>query len=143
MQNIDHLYILESSYRNCVRVGHLEDSNLPFRRHYNIFSGFFDWSGHHLSLGIDVIGFGAIGRELARRVVTDEVLKKSFVVSSITDSSGTIFPKTSVEVLKAVEWKASAPGKNLDASGVEKKSGKAAQIAVDVTTSDYKKLKRR
>jgi len=92
-----------------------------------------------LALGVDIIGFGAIGRELAKRVATDEGLKKSFIISSIRDSSGTVYPRTPADVLKAVEWKASAPGKNLDASGVEKKSGKGAQIAVDVTTSDYKK----
>ncbi|HXQ92061.1 MAG TPA: hypothetical protein VN739_03580 [Nitrososphaerales archaeon] len=99
----------------------------------------FVWSGHNLALGVDIIGFGAIGRELAKRVATDEGLKKSFTISSIRDSSGTVYPRTPADVLKAVEWKASASGKNLDASGVEKKSGKGAQIAVDVTTSDYKK----
>ena len=92
-----------------------------------------------MALGIDIIGFGAIGRELAKKVVLDEELNKSFSISSITDSSGTVYPRTPADVLKAVEWKASAPGNRLDASGVEKKSGRDAQIAVDVTISDYKK----
>ena len=92
-----------------------------------------------MSLSVDIIGFGAIGRELGRKIVTDEGLNKSFTISSITDSSGTVYPRTPADVLKAVQWKAGAPGKRLVASGVEKKSGKDAQIAVDVTTSDYKK----
>jgi homoserine dehydrogenase len=92
-----------------------------------------------LTLGVDIIGFGAIGRELAKRVSTDEELRKLFTISSITDSSGTIYPKTPSDVLKAAEWKVSGPGKTLGSSGVEKRTGKNGQIGVDVTTSDYKK----
>lgn len=91
-----------------------------------------------MALGVDIIGFGAIGRELAKRIATDEDLRKSFVVSSIMDSSGSVYPKSQADVVKAVESKAA--GKKLDSSGVEKKPSKiAAQIAVDLTTSDYKK----
>ncbi len=92
-----------------------------------------------LALGIDIIGFGAVGRELAKRIATDEILRNSLAVASITDSSGKIYPRTPADVTKAVEWKA-AGKKTLDASGIEKKPGKiSAQIGVDVTTSDYKK----
>jgi len=92
-----------------------------------------------LALGIDIIGFGAIGRELAKRIATDEALRKSFTVVSITDSSGKIYPRSEAEVLKAVEWK-TAGKKTLASSGIEKKPGKVSpQIGVDVTTSDYKK----
>ncbi len=92
------------------------------------------------TLGVDIIGFGAIGRELAKRISTDEELRKSFTVYSITDSSGTVYPKSQTEVQRAAEWKTATQGKNLDASGIDKKPGKgSAQIGVDVTTSDYKK----
>ena len=90
-----------------------------------------------MALGVDIIGFGAIGRELAKRVATDESLHKSFVVSSITDSTGIIYPKSPADVVKAADWKSA--GKKLDSSGIEKKKGAASQIGVDVTTSDYKK----
>src|SRR5579872_2840807 len=90
-----------------------------------------------MALGVDVIGFGAIGRELARRIATDEELQKSFVVNSITDSSGTVYPKSQQDVLKAVEYKSS--GKKLAGLGTKSSSGKPGQIGVDVTTSDYKK----
>ncbi len=90
-------------------------------------------------LGIDIIGFGAVGKELAKRIATDETLRSSFAVASITDSSGTIYPRSAQDVTKAVEWK-TAGKKKLDASGIEKKPGKAgSQVGVDVTTSDYKK----
>jgi homoserine dehydrogenase len=88
-------------------------------------------------LTIDITGFGAVGRELARKIAADEDLRKSFVVTSIMDSSGTVYPKSQQDVMKAVEFK--SLGKKLDSSGIEKKSGKPGQIAVDVTTSDYKK----
>jgi len=90
---------------------------------------------HNLTLGVDVIGFGAIGRELAKRIATDEELQKSFSVTSITDSSGTMYPKSREDVIKAVEYKSA--GKKI--AGIEKKSGKVGQFGVDVTTSDYKK----
>jgi homoserine dehydrogenase len=93
-----------------------------------------------LSLGVDIIGFGPIGRELARKLISDE-LKKSFEVVSITDSSGTIYPKTLADVLKAIEWKTGNPGQKLSSSGLEKHGGKSSdsQIVIDVTTSDYDK----
>lgn len=86
---------------------------------------------------MDIIGFGAIGRELARRIATDEDLQKSFSVSSITDSSGIVHLKSQADVLKSIELKKS--GKPLSSAGFEKKSGKETQIGIDVTTSDYKK----
>ena len=93
-----------------------------------------------MSLGVDIIGFGPIGRELARKLVSDE-LNKSFNVASITDSSGAIYPKNAADVLKAVEWKEGKPSQKLSASGIEKHGGKSSdsQIVVDVTTSDYNK----
>jgi homoserine dehydrogenase len=92
-----------------------------------------------LVLGIDIVGFGSVGRELAKRIATDETLSNSFAVVSITDSSGTIYPKSPQDVTKAVEWK-TAGKKSLDALGLEKKGGKlSSQVGVDVTTSDYKK----
>jgi homoserine dehydrogenase len=91
-----------------------------------------------LAIGIDIIGFGSVGRALAKRIATDEDLRNSFAVASITDSSGKIYPRTPADVTKAVEWKVAAK-KTLDASGIEKKPGKiGAQIGIDVTTSDYK-----
>jgi homoserine dehydrogenase len=91
-----------------------------------------------LVLGVDIIGFGAIGRELARRIATDEDLKSSFSVASITDSGGAIYPRSQADVLKSIELKSA--GKSLSSAGLsDKKSGKGSQIAVDVTTSDYKK----
>jgi len=88
-------------------------------------------------LAIDIVGFGAIGRELAKRIAADEDLHRSFVVSSITDSTATVYPKTPADVLKSVELKSA--GKTLDSLAPEKKSGKPGQIGVDVTSSDYKK----
>ncbi len=90
-----------------------------------------------MALAVDIIGFGAIGRELAKQIAIEEELRKSFTVSSIQDSSGTIYPKSQADVIKAVEWKSA--GKTLDSSGVEKKKSSTGQIGVDVTTSDYKK----
>src|ERR1700694_5180490 len=94
----------------------------------------------HLSLGVDIIGFGPIGRELARRLGSEE-LKKSFNIASITDSSGTVYPKNPADVLKAVGWKEGKPDQKLNSSGIEKHGGKSSdsQIVVDVTTSDYNK----
>jgi homoserine dehydrogenase len=93
----------------------------------------------NLPLGIDIVGFGPIGRELARKLTTEE-LKGSFTVASITDSSGTVFPSDSADVLKLIEWKQGKPNQKLDSSGVEKHKGKGnSQIVVDVTTSDYNK----
>jgi homoserine dehydrogenase len=90
-----------------------------------------------LTLNVDIIGFGAIGRELAKRIATDEDLRKSFAVVSITDSSATIYPKSQTDVIKSIEYKSN--GKSLAATNLEKKSGKNAQIGVDLTSSDYKK----
>lgn len=89
-------------------------------------------------LGLDIVGFGPIGRELAKRIATDEDLRKSFAVSSIRDSGGIVYPKSQADVVKAIELKASGK-KDLNSSGIEKKAGKPGQIGVDVTTSDYKK----
>ncbi|MDA4130818.1 MAG: hypothetical protein OK457_08615 [Thaumarchaeota archaeon] len=93
-----------------------------------------------MSLGVDIIGFGPIGRELARRLAAAD-LKDTFGVTSISDSSGTIYPKNSAEVMKAAEWKQEKPSQGLSSSGMEKHKGRAsnAQIVVDVTTSNYDK----
>lgn len=91
-----------------------------------------------LVLGVDIVGFGPIGRELAKRIATGEDLRNSFAVLSIRDSSGVVYPKSQADVLKAVELKAGGK-KDLNSSGIEKKAGKPGQIGVDVTTSDYNK----
>lgn len=88
-------------------------------------------------LSVDIVGFGAIGRELAKRIATDADLRSSFIVSSIMDSTAMVYPKTPADVLKSFEQKTA--GKTLDSLSLEKKSGKPGQIGVDVTSSDYKK----
>jgi homoserine dehydrogenase len=93
-----------------------------------------------LTFGVDIVGFGPIGRELARRLISKE-LQETLHVASITDSTGTVYPKNAGEVLKAVEWKEGKPDQKLNSSGLDTRKGKAAnsQIVVDATSSDYKK----
>lgn len=86
--------------------------------------------------GIDIVGFGPIGRELARRVVIEKELASNFLVASISDSSATIFPKKRSEVLKAVDRKTS--GNKLSELNFGKQRGKSS-IFVDLTNSDYNK----
>ena len=93
-----------------------------------------------MPVGIDIIGFGPIGRELARKLIGEE-LRDSFTVASITDSSGTVYPTSAAEVLKLIEWKEAKTDQKLVTSGVEKHKGKGnSQLVVDVTTSDYTKM---
>lgn len=87
------------------------------------------------------MGFGPIGRELARRLISEEY-SGAFTVASITDSSGTVYPSNSAEVLKLIEWKEGKTDQKLASSGVERHRGKSgnSQVVVDVTTSDYNKM---
>lgn len=91
-----------------------------------------------MSLGVDVLGFGPIGRELATRLVSDVQLSTQFRVESISDSSGTIHPESHSEVLKAVGWKNS--GRKLsELSKAQTDQISKSSIVVDVTNSDYNK----
>lgn len=84
--------------------------------------------------GIDIVGFGPIGRELAKRIASEKELVSKFLVVSISDSSGAVFPKKLTDVLKAVDWKSS--GRKL--SGLDfGKQRKKSSIFVDLTNSDY------
>ena len=89
-----------------------------------------------MQAGLDIVGFGPIGRELARRVASENELTNKFVVVSISDSSGAVFPKKRSEVLKAVEWKNS--GHKLSELNFGKRK-RESSILVDLTNSDYKK----
>ena len=89
-----------------------------------------------LSKGLDIVGFGPIGRELARRLASERELAGEFSVVSIADSSGSIYPKNRNEVLKAVDWKTS--GHKLSELNFGKAT-KNSSIFIDLTNSDYKK----
>lgn len=85
---------------------------------------------------LDIVGFGPIGRELARRVSSEKELASKFLVVSISDSSGTVFPKKRSDVLKAIEWKNS--GSKLSRLNFGRQGGESS-IFVDLTNSDYTK----
>jgi homoserine dehydrogenase len=96
-------------------------------------------------MGVDLVGFGPIGRDLARKLVAEN----RFFVASISDSSGTIYPEKRADVLSAIRWKEASRSNKLMSSD-EIKKGAAGQtndgleqsnatIAVDLTDSDYKK----
>jgi homoserine dehydrogenase len=87
-----------------------------------------------LQAGLDIVGFGPIGRELAKRIASEKELVSKFLVISISDSSGTIFPKKQTDVLKAVDWKIS--GRKLSELDFGKQRKKSS-IFVDLTNSDY------
>lgn len=89
------------------------------------------------ALGVELVGFGPIGRELAKRLATESELKRLFKVVSISDSSGKICIGKSSDVLKAVEMKSSG-GKLLD-SGIGVRRETKSSILIDVTNSDYSK----
>ena len=90
-----------------------------------------------MQTGLDIVGFGPIGRELARRIVSQKELGSRFAVVSIRDSSGAIYPKKPAEVLMAIEWKSS--GGRLSELELAKKQSKKSSIFVDLTNSDYSK----
>lgn len=87
--------------------------------------------------GIDVVGFGPIGRDLASRLVTEKQLRSMFSVSSISDSSGKIYPRNRTEVLKIVEGK--KVGRKISDFESRKESRSKSSIVIDVTNSDYTK----
>ena len=92
--------------------------------------------------GVDIVGFGPIGRRLAQVLATDSELKRKFLVASISDSSGSFFPKSSSIVLHAVEWKEG--GKKVreleGAKSVDAIKESDASISIDLTNSDYSKF---
>ena len=84
--------------------------------------------------GFDIVGFGPIGRELAKRIASEKELVSRFLVVSISDSSGTVFPKKQTDVMKAVDWKSS--GRKLSELDFGKQR-RESSIFVDLTNSDY------
>jgi homoserine dehydrogenase len=96
-------------------------------------------------MGIDLVGFGPIGRDLARKLVAEN----SFFVASISDSSGTIYPGKRADVLSAIRWKEASKANKLKSidgikQGAEGQTNEGleqsnASVAVDITDSDYKK----
>ncbi|MHB8567065.1 MAG: hypothetical protein ACYC7D_06185 [Nitrososphaerales archaeon] len=91
-------------------------------------------------LGIDVLGFGPIGRKLAEIIVTDSELKRIFAIRSIADSSGSILLSGSSSVLDVIKWKeAGKKISNLKGKSLESLNDSDSKITVDVTNSDYMK----
>ncbi len=94
-------------------------------------------------LGLDIIGFGPIGRRLAELLVRDDALKRSFAIFSISDSSSRVLPSKASEVIRLIDWKNS--GRPLvEVQGIRKETGVStadsdSSIVVDVTNSDYSK----
>ena len=89
--------------------------------------------------GIDIIGFGPIGRDLATKLVSNKQLSDAFSITSISDSTGVMRPENRNEVLKIIEWK-NAGGKLIDYKSRKKKRNRSkSSIVVDVTNSDYSK----
>ena len=86
---------------------------------------------------MDIVGFGPIGRELAKRLVSDKELKNKFTVVSISDTSARVYPRNTSEVLKAVESK--SVGRRLSQLSFGKKPIKDSSIYIDLTSSNYKK----
>jgi homoserine dehydrogenase len=90
-----------------------------------------------LQLGVDIVGFGPIARELAKRLVSEKELSSEFTVVSISDSSARIYPRNATEVLNAVETK--SVGHQLSKLSFGKKASKDSSILIDLTSSNYKK----
>ncbi|MGI0078477.1 MAG: hypothetical protein ACRECH_02530 [Nitrososphaerales archaeon] len=96
--------------------------------------------------GVDILGFGPIGRDLARKLVAPG---SRFYVASISDSSITIYPKDGSQVLQAIKQKEETKKFKLSSLKEFKRGPEAetlqgveysgASIAVDVTNSDYRK----
>lgn len=89
-----------------------------------------------MQAGLELVGFGPIARELAKRVATEKEFTDKLLVVSIADSSGIVFPKKRTEVLKAVDWKQS--GRKISDLNFGKQKRKSS-IFVDLTNSDYKR----
>ena len=90
-----------------------------------------------MTLRVDVFGFGPIGRELANRLVSERKLEEEFTIASISDSSATIYPRNSSDVLKAIESK--SVGNKLSKLNFGRKPAKNSKIFIDLASSDYKK----
>lgn len=97
-------------------------------------------------VGIDIVGFGPIGRDLARKLLG---ASGRFYVASISDTSVTIYPKDNSQVLEAILRKEESNNFKLSSLKDLKRGPEAeplqgvkysgASIAVDVTNSDYGK----
>ena len=86
---------------------------------------------------MDIVGFGPIGRGLAKRLVSEKELSNEFAVASISDSSARVYPRNAAEVLKAVESK--SVGRKLSQLSFGKKPIRDSSIFIDLTSSNYKK----
>jgi homoserine dehydrogenase len=91
------------------------------------------------TFGVDLVGFGPIGRELATMLVVNPDLRKTFEVTSISDSSGEIRPRNGRDILKIVEWKGAGKKIGEFKMAESKKPTSSSKILVDVTNSDYSK----
>ena len=89
-------------------------------------------------LGVDIIGFGPIGRKLAELLVKDSELRRSFFVSSISDRTSRVLPAKGRDVVRAIEWKESKKPL-IELEKFEKREETESSIVVDVTNSDYPK----
>lgn len=95
--------------------------------------------------GIDIVGYGPIGRELSRKLALEP---QKYNISSITDSSSVIYPKDAAQVLEIAKWK-DQDNRLADFKGDIKIGAKddllqglefsQASLVVDVTNSDYTK----
>ncbi len=98
------------------------------------------------NVGIDIVGFGPIGRDLAKKLVGSG---GRFYIASISDSSVTIYPKDDSQVLEAIRWKEESKDHKLSGVAQLKRGAEGetlqgleysgASVVVDVTNSDYGK----
>ncbi len=100
-------------------------------------------SSKEKKVGVDIIGFGPIGRDLGKKLCAIE----KYSIASISDSSLTVYPKDSAQVERAIEWK-SEGRKFSDLKELKQSRARetlqgleysGARVAVDVTNSDYAK----